>query len=62
MIMQDKKGKKLFEGTRQECIRFANTHGIQPREYILCSSPEEPYETTSIEQKPKGFFKRIFKT
>lgn len=64
MILKDKKGNELCTGTRQECLRFANSHGLTVRDYNLFHETGDnipPISTTSpTESKSTGFFKKIF--
>jgi len=50
------KNKVLFEGTKQECLKFIKKEQLSRNEFKL----RDTYRTTAPIKAKGGFFKRIF--
>ena len=65
LTVHDLQGKKLFTGTKQDCMHFIKCRKLDHREVSIAAVTAEPEvteikTTAPIEAKPQGFFKRLF--
>ena len=64
--LKDKNNKKLFTGTKQECMHFIKCRKYSRHEVTLEPHPNttKPHYTVPVTSEPTpkkaGFFKRIF--
>ena len=70
LSVYNKNKEALYTGTKQDCLHYIRRERLSRRDVSIAvpeaKAPLEakeptPYATTSFENPPEGFFKRIFK-